>query len=226
MSSSGLNLEELFPLEERKIIWKKSNIMFKTDMDTVLKFWRRFADPLRGTLLKAYNKYILISHVEPYIIHVSDIVRYLIYGEVAEAVVTDEKKIRILARGILYHYLFMRRFGGRVKAVYEFPITWCIDPFTIVGNVDILIPSDSGVYLIELKSSSTENTVNFGVLQTKIYWCILEKLMGISVIRGYVLTPKLTVEVDKPITKRELKKLIKIYAKAIGKLEELTTNEQ
>lgn len=212
-----LDLNALFPVDERVKLWKKANIMFKADMETVLRFWRRHADPLRGTLLKAYNKYLLVSHTEPHIVHVSDIVRYLIYGEVAEAVVSDEKKIRILARGILYHYLFMRRFGSKVKAVFEFPISWGVGPFTLVGNVDMLISWDDGLHLVELKSSSTENTMNFGVLQAKIYWCILANFVQVPVVKAYVLTPKYSVPINKPVTKRELRKLVAIYAKACGK---------
>jgi hypothetical protein len=223
---ANINLAELFPYEERKAVLRKANIIFKKDMDMVLKVWQRFADPLRGTLVKAYNKYIMISHTEPDVIHVSDIVRLLIYNEANDAIVTDEKKIRILARGILYHYLFRRRFGGRVKAVFEFPITWYVDPFTVVGNVDVILPDGDEYYIVELKSSNTETTINFGVVQVKIYWLILKEVYNLNVAGAFVSTPKQDIEVDNPITKRELKKLVKIYAKLTGKISEANTTLQ
>lgn len=220
-----IELSRLFPYEERRELLRKSNILFKKDMDFILRFWRKYADPLRGTLLKAFDKYILVSHVEPNVIHVSDIVRTLIYNTVNDVVVTDEKRIRLLARGILYHYLFRKRFGGRVKAVFEYPVSWYIEPFTVIGNVDVIIPVDEGHYIVELKSTDTDTTINFGVIQVKIYWCMLENFYNLSILGAYVSTPKRDIKVDKPITKRELKRLVKMYAKLTGRLEELVSQQ-
>lgn len=212
-----LDLAALIPYHERMVVWKKSNVMFKVDANRVLAFWKRHADPLRGTIVKAYNKYVLISYEDPSIVHVSDIVKMLIYGEANTATVMDEHRMRVFARGLLYHYLFRKRFSDKLTAVFEFPITCYIDPFIVVGNIDALVLSDDGYYVIELKSSSTETTVNFGVIQVKIYWFILENFYDLNVVGAYVSTPKSDVYVDKPMSRREVKRLVALYAKASGR---------
>jgi len=206
-----LDLQTLFPYNERLQIWKKSNIMFKKDIDSVLKFWRRHADPLRGTIIKAYNKFLLVSHTEPNVVHVSDIVKMIIYNDSNIVSVLDEKKVRILARGILYHELFRMRFGDRIKAVFEFPISWHIGSYILVGNVDMIIPTDDGYYIVELKSSNTETTINFGIIQVKMYWCVLKHFYNMNIIAAYVSTYKQDIEVVEPMTKRELRSLVKMY---------------
>jgi len=185
--------------------------MFKKDIDFVLKFWKRHADPLRGTIIKAYNKFLLVSHTEPNVIHVSDIVKMIIYNENNIVSVLDEKRVRILARGILYHELFRMRFGDRIKAVFEFPISWHIGPYILVGNIDMIIPTDDGYYIVELKSSNTETTINFGIIQVKMYWCMLKHFYNMNVIAAYVSTYKQDIEVIEPISKRELKSLVRMF---------------
>lgn len=216
--SEGLDIHKLFPIDERMAIWKKSNIMFKANIDRVIRFWNRLSDYTRGTIIKTYNKYIYLPHNNPCIIHVSDIVRYFIYGETLSAVI-DEHRLRILARGLLYHHLFRKKFADRVKAAFELPIACTIYPYTVVGTVDVFIPSDSGrgVYILEVKSSSTETTLNFGVLQVKAYWCMLEKLIDVKVVKAYVVTPKTHLEVSRPVTRRELKRMVELYASALGR---------
>ena len=214
---AGIDLASIIPYEERLSVWKKSNIMFKLDVDSVLVFWRRFADPLRGTIIKAYNKYLLISYEDPRVIHVSDIVRMLIYGESNNVSVLDEHRVRILARGILYHYLFRKRFGDRVKAVFEFPIVCNVGSVIVVGTIDMLVTANDGYYIVELKSTNTETTINFGVIQVKAYWSILENFHNIKVTGAYVSTPRTDIFVDRPISKRELRRLVALYAKATNR---------
>lgn len=216
----GLDLSSLFPYSEREDILRKANVAFVVGMDELLKLWKMFADPLRSSLLKAYNRFVLLSHVAPDIVHVSDIVKMLVYGETSEATIIDEEKLRILARGALYHYLFRKKFGERIKAVFEFPVSWYVEPFTVVGNVDIIIPGEEEYYVVELKSTNTESTINFGVLQVKIYWCLLKNYYNLNIAKAYVSTPKTDIEVDKPITKRELKRLVKIYAKYSRRIDD------
>jgi len=219
-----LDLPKLFPYEERLEIWKKSNIMFKKDIDFVLKFWRRHSDPLRGTIIKAYNKFLLVSHTEPNIVHVSDVVKMIIYNEASTVSILDEKKVRILARGILYHELFRRKFGDRIKAVFEFPISWRVGSYILVGNIDVVIPGNDGIYIVELKSSNTETTVNFGVIQVKMYWCMLKHFYNMNVVAAYVSTPKQDIEVTEPMSKRVLKNLVKMYALRMNSTSNLRTS--
>lgn len=207
----SIELTTLFPYEERIDIWKKSNVLLKKDIDFVLKFWHLHADSLRGTLVKAHNKFLLVSHTDRNIVHVSDIVKLIIYNEMNGVVVLDERKLRILARGVLYHELFRRRFGDRVKAVFEFPVSLNVGSYVLVGNIDMIIDSEDGYYIVELKSSNTETTINFGVIQVKIYWCMLEHFFNLNIAGAYVSTPKQDVKVSEPLTKRELKALVKMY---------------
>lgn len=204
------NIDAVFPVEERIRLWRKSNKMFKVDIETVLRFWRRNADPLRGTLIKTNNVFLIInipgSHV-----HVSDIVRGVVYGEVESVMKLTEHRLRLLARGILFHKLFRRRFSPRVRAVFEVPIACSVGDVILVGNVDALVYSEDGLWLVELKSSSTEPTLNFGSLQAKMYWSMFEYFTDVRVTAAYVVTPKLSVEIDRPLSKRELKWLVNMY---------------
>jgi len=206
------NLATLFPYEERQAILRKANIMFKKDMDFVLKYWKRHSNPLRGSIIRAYNKYVLVSHTDPRIVHVSDIAKMLFYDDVSRVSIVDEITVRVLARGIFYHELFRKRFGDRVKATFEYPMAWYVKPLILVGNVDMIIDSGDGFYVVELKSTSTENTINYGIVQVKIYWGMLEHFYNVNVQGAFVSTPKQDIEVTEPVTKRELRRLVEAYA--------------
>ena len=197
--------------DERRQVLQKANILLKRDIDFVVSFWRRFADPLRGTVVPVGDSVMLISHVESDIVHVSDIVRAIIYGEVSDVLIVDEKRFRLMARGILYQYLFRLRFGSRIKAVFELPIAWPINDVLVLGTVDMLVPIDDSFFIVELKSSSSPKTVSFGVLQVKMYWCLLSHFYNLRVAGAAVSTPKRDIVVSEPLRPRELRRLVKMY---------------
>lgn len=224
MVSSPHPVDRLFPVEERMKVWRKSNKMFKVDADTVVRFWRYNADPLRGTLIKTNDVFLLVNRPSGQV-HVSDVVKGVIYGEVSPIMVLDEHKLKVLARGILFHKLFRARFSPRVRAVFELPVACSVADAVVVGTLDVLVyPEEgNGAWLIELKSSSTKTTINFGVLQVKMYWCILKNFTDVEVSSAYVLTPKYTVEVDRPITKKELSIIVKTCERQL-RTQELTSS--
>ncbi|MEM1694615.1 MAG: hypothetical protein QXH21_08035 [Ignisphaera sp.] len=212
MSSPEI-VDTFFPIEERIEILRKANKIFKVDPDTLVQFWRREADPTRGFLIKINNYFVLVNHDE--LIHVSDIVRDVIYNERRSILILDEHKMRILARGILYHKLFRKRFSSRIRGVFEFPILCQLGDIFLVGTIDLLLYTDDGTYLIELKSSSTETTLNFATLQVKMYWSILEYFTDVIVTSAYVVTPKQTLKVDRPLSRWELKRFVEAWRKNI-----------
>ncbi|MEM1561286.1 MAG: hypothetical protein QXN35_07005 [Ignisphaera sp.] len=217
--SSPEMIDTFFPINERLEILRKSNIMFKVDADTLLKFWRREADPTRGFLIKLNNYFVLVNHDNS--IHISDIVRDVIYNERRSILVLDKHKVRILSRGILYHKLFRKRFASRINAVFEIPIACSIDDVNLVGTIDLLLFLDDEVHLIELKSTSTETSVNFGVLQVKMYWSLLEYFTDVIVSSAYVVTPKHTIKVDRPLSRRELIRFIKTWKRDLDPVTRL-----
>lgn len=212
MSSPEI-IDTLFPVDERVEILRKANKMFKVDTDTLVRFWRREADPTRGFLVKTNNYFVLVNHDE--MVHVSDIVRDVIYNERRSILVLDEHKARVLARGILYHKLFKRRFASRVRGVFEIPIVCSVGDMRLVGTIDLLLFLEDGVHLIELKSSSTETTLNFGALQVKMYWSMLEYFTDVVVTSAYVIAPSRTLKVDRPLSRKELTRFVEAWRKDV-----------
>lgn len=218
MSSTTDEIDALFPVNERIKIWRKANKMFKVDVDTVINFWRRNADPLRGTIIRTNNHFILVNYTRPDQFHISDVIRYVVYGERTSMTVLTEHRLRLMARGILYHKLFKRRFAPQMRAVFEIPITCVINGVVLIGTVDVIVFLDDKTYLIEVKSSTTDATLNFGTLQAKLYWTILERFTDVKISSSYVVTPKHVLRVDKPLTKGEFRRLIQTWMNEVGHL--------
>ena len=206
-------VEKLVPVEERQELAEKARVAFIMELNDLLRVWRRFSDHLRGTLVNAYNRFILLNHNRPDIIHVSDIVRHVIYGESSEFTILDEERLRVMVRGLLYHHYFRKRIALKAPVCAEFPVAGSIGPYIVVGTVDLLVPMDEGYILVEVKSSASEETKGYGILQTKIYWLLLETFSQLKILEAYVSTPKEDVPVDGPLRPRELKRLVASYIK-------------
>lgn len=211
-------ISSIFPQEERMRLWRKSNKMLKVSVSEVIRFWRRYADPLRGTIVATNSAFFLVNHRRSGVVHVSDIVKTVIYGEREVVMPLTEHKLRLLARGILYHVLFKRAFAPRVTGLFELPIAHPIDDVVLVGTLDALVFLDKPV-LIEVKSSTTDATINFGILQLKMYWCMLKQFSDIDVSEAYVVTPKAVVPVDAPMSRRELVAFIRHHKATIPDAE-------
>lgn len=212
-------IEEIFPASERKEIAYKSNVMFVVNNERVSKYFYTTTDTLRATVFPLKAGFVSFRHIEEGLIHVSDLVRTVIYGEPTLVEYFDLERIRIFARGLLFHTIFRKRLGARLRATFEYPITYQVvvdgHPYILVGSIDaIAFTDDNKCFVIEVKSGSSDKTVEYGMLQTAIYWLMLEH-QHTSVAGGLVVTPDLVVEVMRPISKRELTVLTKTYVRSL-----------
>lgn len=208
------DVNAVFTLPERQELLRKAGVMFKVDIDRVLGFMARFTDPTRGTIIRTNNKYIYVSVSNSNVVHVTDIVRYIIYNEKEPARIIEEKNVRLLARGLLYHVLFKKRFASRVNAAYEIPVSCLVDDIVLLGTLDVIVYADNGdICLIEVKSSSTETTINYGIVQTRIYWGMLKHYTDVDLTNSFVVTPHETVLIEKPLPKQDLFKLLRAWSR-------------
>ena len=204
-------LEELIPSRLREKAKKKSRIAFKLPREKLVVIWKKYADPLRGTIIPLQESYLLVNYFEEGLIHVSDIVRPIFYPE-PYPLLLHENRFRVLVRGVLYHELLKRYVEAEVEVdaemVWEFPVTAVIGGYVIVGNIDTMIIFDDKCIVVEHKSSESTKTVEFGTLQVGIYARILREYYGFNNIEAYVLTPTSIYKIPRMPTIREIQRLI------------------
>jgi len=202
-----LDLEALAPQPERLEIRRRASAAFKAPREELPRIWRRYSEPLRSTLVELPGGYLVVEYREEGVVHVSDIVRYAIYGELPGPRVLGEGELRVMVRGLLYHSLYRRLVLSRATAYTEYVAALPVAGAVVVGSVDAVVFDGGRAYIVEAKSSDSPRTLDYGVLQAKVYWRVLADL-GFEVAGAYVQTPTRTVDVGAPLRRRELRSLV------------------
>jgi hypothetical protein len=201
--------EDVFPKRLRLKAGKLSRRVFKMPLSKVLYLWRTLSDPLRGSIVSAGSEFIVIRHLPDYsdLVHVTDVVRFMLHGDINGYPVLSEKQVRLMVKGLYYHKLLSRYTDPSKKVVFELPLVIDLGEVVAVGNIDSIIIHDSKYIVVEHKSSNTMSTIRYGLLQVRLYWSILDELLPGKVVGAVVMTPTQTFEVDRPFSRREMRSL-------------------
>ena len=203
-------VENVFPRHIRLKARKIARKVFKMPLEKVLYLWKYLSDPLRGSIVQAGNEFIVIKHLPEYynLVHVSDIVKYVLHGAVEDQKVLNEKQIRLMVKGLYYHKLLPRLIDPDKKVIFEFPIVLDLDEVVTIGNIDSIIVHDNKYIIVEHKSSDTARTIRYGLVQVRLYWSILDELLPGKIMGAVLLTPTQAFELDRPLSRRELKGVV------------------
>ena len=125
-------------------------------------------------------------------IHVGELLSGKIYGE-GRVRIMDIDHARRLARGVIFHRIIWRYLSRQAQCVPELQLSYFIGNMMLVGTVDSLCyieEFDSGSPVIyEFKSSSSDKSIAYGILQGQIYSHIAWS-QGIKVPAYCVLSPR------------------------------------
>lgn len=126
------------------------------------------------------GNFILVNNTRP--LHVSHLVSLLASGRIHRVLVIGELEMKRILAGVIYHSLLtgpIKKIGG----VPEFQLPVLVNGQVVLATFDALIPSSTGYYIVEFKSTDNPITVNRGVLQVKLY-VTLARMAGLRVEAG------------------------------------------